>query len=299
MKSFIKLQTVDIGVRKIKIPVAHLGLGRLHKTVLITAGMDGDEYTGIKAAYQLVKKYSEKQYEGNLIIIPLVNVVGFEQNVSWNPLDDKYLKHMYQVNAKGSATEQLYAWLYKHYILSSNLWIDLHSGSSTEILNPFIEIYKTSNKIQNAYMQNMMGLFGNEIIHFDGNDKRAEMLARNNIGYILLESGEMGKVNRYDVQRHIKWVEKILLFQNHRKVKLNTHYRKIHEYYTDENGFWHFFKRKKFIRKNEEIGIWHSLDKKKSKKLSSKENGVLLWAKNTISCKKGDILFAIAFDKEN
>ena len=68
----IVLHIVDIGERKIKVPVAQLGTGS-GKSVLITAGLDGDEYTGIEAAYAFIHYFTKAKFDGQFIIIPLLN----------------------------------------------------------------------------------------------------------------------------------------------------------------------------------------------------------------------------------
>ena len=48
-------------------------------TILITAGIHSAEYVGIQAAMELAKEFQPEELKGNVIIIPLVNVSGFEQ----------------------------------------------------------------------------------------------------------------------------------------------------------------------------------------------------------------------------
>jgi predicted deacylase len=44
------------------------------KTLLITAGIDGDEYAGIEVAYRLIDG-SDRPFAGRLLIIPIVNML--------------------------------------------------------------------------------------------------------------------------------------------------------------------------------------------------------------------------------
>jgi len=63
----INLSTVDLGVKKIKIPVAEISGKKYGKTLLVTAGMDGDENSGIEAAYRLIEEFKDRNFYGNLI----------------------------------------------------------------------------------------------------------------------------------------------------------------------------------------------------------------------------------------
>src|SRR3989339_340997 len=101
--------------------------------ITITAGMDEDEYAGIEAARLLQKKY--KRYK-NITILPL----------DYSPIDGKLPKLVFPGNAHGTQTEQLMHWLYEAHIKKTDLWIDLHGGSSSEKLTPFIWIYQSRHK---------------------------------------------------------------------------------------------------------------------------------------------------------
>ncbi|MCE7897977.1 MAG: hypothetical protein DPW11_01280 [bacterium] len=55
--------------------------------VLITAGVDGDEYDGICAAQALIQSYN---LPIPITIIPIVNIPGYLSHTSYNPLDKRY-----------------------------------------------------------------------------------------------------------------------------------------------------------------------------------------------------------------
>jgi len=52
--------------------------------------MDGDEYAGISAAYQLIEEFSHTPFRGSIIIVPIVNMPGFIAQTSENPEDGKF-----------------------------------------------------------------------------------------------------------------------------------------------------------------------------------------------------------------
>ncbi len=97
-----RLYSVDLGERHIEIPVAEIEGSLPGKTLLITAGMDGDEYAGIEAAFQAVEKYQHETFSGRLIILPVVNILGFENESSQNPLDQKFPKYIFPGRANNT-----------------------------------------------------------------------------------------------------------------------------------------------------------------------------------------------------
>lgn len=114
------------------LPVADIS-GRPGKTLLVTAGMDGDEYAPIAAAFAAAEKYKEANFHGRLIILPIVNISGFEAGVSENPLDKKFPKYCIPGSRWGTSSERLMYHIVHTYARYADFWLDLHSGAQDEI----------------------------------------------------------------------------------------------------------------------------------------------------------------------
>lgn len=132
----IELVPVNLGEKTIHVPVATINGNAEGPSLLITAGNDGDEYAGIAAAYRLIEEFSKLSFAGKLRIIPIVNIPGFENEMSKNPIDQKFPKYIYPGNPSGSASERLRFWI-SEFAESSDFWLDLHGGSLVESLVPF------------------------------------------------------------------------------------------------------------------------------------------------------------------
>lgn len=303
----ILLHVVDIGERKISIPVAQLGDG-IGKTVLITAGLDGDEYAGIEAAYRLIDQYAKAKFAGTLIIIPILNIPGFENAVSWNPLDGKYPKHVFPGKEKGTATEKLMYWLSNNFVKDIDLWIDLHSGASTEMLASYIDMVDTVRKKPAAILSDSLHKIKAERIILSKNNF-TEKIAKKNCAYIRLESGQLGQRNKKDIKQHIDWVKQILSscvilekakrpIESHKKLITKSVYRSVHEFLVRQEGIWVPLFLGKQVKRNTILGEVRSLDGKILEKIKAKENGIFLWRREAMFCKKGDSLYAYASSKE-
>lgn len=101
--------------------------------VLITAGVDGDEYEAINLAQEIIRSYD---LDIPITVIPIVNLVGFHAKTSHNPLDGRYPKVIFSGSPLGSSSSRL---MYKvsKYTRGKKLWIDLHCGAIGETLFPF------------------------------------------------------------------------------------------------------------------------------------------------------------------
>ena len=78
-----KSATVSFNVAKlhtqntIDVPVIIERSKKPGPTILITAGIHGDEINGVEIIRQLIKHRSLKRLHGTLIAIPVVNIFGF------------------------------------------------------------------------------------------------------------------------------------------------------------------------------------------------------------------------------
>lgn len=166
--------------------------------VLITAGIDGDEYAGIAAANKLIKTYKGKI---PITIIPIVNISGNNAGVSWNPFDNRFPKHIFPGSKLGSSSSRLMNQI-SEVTQGKELWIDLHGGSTDEHLNPFI---------WTSYPYNFLTrLTGTTVVETITTLVPPRGLKKQKTKYVLLESGELGKVTDNAVKTHLVWVDIIL-----------------------------------------------------------------------------------------
>jgi uncharacterized protein len=304
--SRIKLHKVNLGPETIEIPVAEF-IGKPGKTILVTAGMDGDEYVGIEAAYQLIETYKDREINGRLIIIPIVNIPGFSAETSTNPLDLKYPKHFYPGKPNGIPTERLIDWLDRTFIRDTDLWLDLHSGSLNEHLVPCILSYETVNRSLNTLSEKIIASLGAPVMVYEKPHAwvKTERLSRANVAYFIFESGTNGSRDHTDIDRHISWTEKAFQASGLISAPLNIFgetepavWRKIGEYLSPADGLWY---PQKFSGENiavgELLGIWRSLDLISSKRITSSQDGIILWGKKGLHISKGESLVAIASER--
>ena len=179
----------------------------IQSRVLITAGIDGDEYDGIEAAKSLINTYN-----GDIptTIIPIVNIAGYQAKISQNPLDGRHPKHIYPGNQYGSSSSKLIYQMSKH-VSSVELWVDLHGGATDEHLNPFVWAQKTNNTIVDQRTTRLLSYLKTTTLYTNSTTLPPALpLAEHNTSYIMLESGELGQPTKRNTQRHIDWVSAIL-----------------------------------------------------------------------------------------
>lgn len=292
---------LDLGGILIKIPVADMRGGAPGPTVVVTAGMDGDEYTGIEAAYRIIEEMRSAQFVGRLVVIPIINIPGFEHECSHCPIDGQFPKNFFPGNADGSATEKIIDWLVQKYLTGATLWIDLHSGAITEGLNPFVYLYETDSDRVDTLTQKLIeaAISPTILLQTASWGSKQARLAKMGCAYVLAESGARGNSSEGDVQRHITLIKDAMSAAGmiaarpaHGTTPLILHdVAYVHAPY---NGLWRARPIGTSIHKGDEIGEWCRLDGSDKKMIYAPFTGTPLWWKETLSMRHGDVLLAIA-----
>ncbi len=100
-------------------------------TLVITAGVHGDEYEGQIAVANLAQKITPREIQGRLILLPMVNFPAAEAGTRVSPLDQGNLNRLYPGAAKGTPSEMI-AHYHEAFILPlADYAVDLHSGGSS------------------------------------------------------------------------------------------------------------------------------------------------------------------------
>jgi predicted deacylase len=113
---------------KMEIPVYIIRSKKKGPSVLFMAGMHGDEINGIEIIRNLLKeKYFEKIERGNVIAIPIVNVIAF-LNRSRELLDGRDLNRCFPGTRSGSLGSRIAYDLTKKILPAIDFGVDFHTG---------------------------------------------------------------------------------------------------------------------------------------------------------------------------
>jgi len=300
-KSIIKSEHINMGHQVTDIPVARITGSAPGQSLLITAGLDGDEYAGMKAAYALIEEFSYTSFNGSLIIIPVVNIPGFEAQTSENPMDGKYPKHIYPGKKDGSPTEQLCYWL--HMIATGcDLWLDMHGGALTEIITPFVGSYISGNKTIDTRVLDIIKKLpcGYATVQRPAYTTKAKTLSKYDCGYIMTESGQGSDNGKAPVERHMLWTHVIMgrlgMIPYPTKEYPKTIYSRVDEYRSTQNGIWHpQFTAARPVEKGELLGSVASFEGFLRQQIVARHAGVLLWARTGMGIRKGDSAAGVGY----
>ena len=105
-------------------------------TLVISAGIHGDEYEGQIAVANLAREVDVNDLRGRLILLPMLNFPAAEAGCRVSPLDDGNLNRLYPGNAKGSPSEMIAHYHETVVLPLADYAVDLHSGGSSLIYPP-------------------------------------------------------------------------------------------------------------------------------------------------------------------
>ncbi len=115
-------------------------------TVLITAGIHGDEVNGIEIVRQIVSKGINRPKIGTIICIPIINIFGFLQKVREFP-DGRDLNRSFPGSRSGSLAGRVAHQLMSDIIPHVQYCLDFHTGGSSRFNAPHIRIAKGSKEL--------------------------------------------------------------------------------------------------------------------------------------------------------
>jgi predicted deacylase len=98
-------------------------------TVLITAGIHGDEVNGMEVVRQLISHGVNKPAKGTVICIPVINVFGFIARSRYLP-DGKDLNRIFPGNRNGSLAGRVAHRLTSEVLPRADLCLDFHTGGA-------------------------------------------------------------------------------------------------------------------------------------------------------------------------
>jgi predicted deacylase len=126
---------VDAGTR---IPVVVVRGAKPGPVLAIVSGSHGTEYASIIAVERLINELDPAQVSGTVILVPLVNILSFEQKVPHvNPLDNKSMNRFYPGKMDGTQTDRVSWFITKQVVEPCDYLIDLHGGDLDENLRPY------------------------------------------------------------------------------------------------------------------------------------------------------------------
>lgn len=132
---------------KLELPVYVYRGNESGPTILLTAGIHGDEINGIETIRRLVVDKSVKLIKGTVIAVPIVNIYGFLNQTRDMP-DGKDLNRSFPGSNRGSLAQRIANLLTEEILPEIDFGIDFHTGATNRPNFPQIRCVTLNKKNQ-------------------------------------------------------------------------------------------------------------------------------------------------------
>ncbi len=175
-------------------------------TVLITAGIHGDEVNGVEIVRQIIAKGINKPKRGTIICIPVINVFGFIHMDRLFP-DGRDLNRVFPGSKNGSLASRVAHQLMTKVVPHADLILDFHTGGADRFNAAQIRVVKNE-----VVLDELAETFGAPFIFYSknlGNSFRNSVY-RKGIPMLLFEGGKSFNIHNTITNTGVNGAKRVL-----------------------------------------------------------------------------------------
>jgi hypothetical protein len=190
----------------IHLPIRVIRSPQSGPTVFVTAAIHGDEVNGIGIIHQLMFDDLPTLLCGSVVLVPVVNVFGFEGQVRYMP-DRRDLNRCFPGMETGSLTSRLASTVFNQVIRKCDYGIDLHTAAASRTNFPNVRA-----DLGNPKVRRLARAFGCEImVNSKGPDGALRREAtKSGCATIILEAGEPNKIEPGVLELGVRGITNVL-----------------------------------------------------------------------------------------
>jgi predicted deacylase len=200
--------SLDLGPTGLSIPVLLIHGAKPGKTLVLTSGIHGDEYEGVRAILDLNSELDPKILTGTLIAVPVANPPAFWNGTRTSPLDDANLARTFPGNREGSPSEVIAYWLGEAIIARADFYIDLHSAG-VKLLMPTMVGFSANDSRGRA----AAWAFGAPVVWAHPSvppGRTISVAEKRNIPWLYTEARGAGRIDPNDLQMFKRGILNVL-----------------------------------------------------------------------------------------
>ncbi|HYE77301.1 MAG TPA: succinylglutamate desuccinylase/aspartoacylase family protein [bacterium] len=150
--------------KPIYVPVTMVTGLRPGPVVGITAGVHGDEVSGMETVLRFLAELDPHQVAGTVVIAPVLNPTGYRHNQRNVFEDDTDLNRVFPGRKEGSTAEQVAFHLFEHLLRKLDFAIDIHDAGKLHSLLPHTRINVDDQDHCTSCTREMGLLYGTELV---------------------------------------------------------------------------------------------------------------------------------------
>lgn len=192
---------------EVEIPIRVIRSKRAGPTVFVSAAIHGDEINGTGIIHDFMFGNPLNLHSGNLILIPVVNVFGFEGQQRYLP-DRRDLNRSFPGSDNGSLARRIAAVFMREIVQHCDFGIDLHSAAFQRTNYPNVR-----GDLSNKSVRQIAYAFGCSLV-VDGKGPEGSLRRESvkmNCPVIILEAGEPWKIEPSVLQIGVRGINNVLI----------------------------------------------------------------------------------------
>jgi len=175
-------------------------------TVLVTAGIHGDEINGVEIVRQIIAKGINKPKIGTIICVPVINVFGFLNMDRLFP-DGRDLNRVFPGSSHGSLASRVANFVMKELVPHVDFVMDFHTGGADRFNAAQIRIVKDDPKLTE-----LAHIFGAPFIYYSQNLNKSFRNAchKKGVPMLLFEGGKSFNIHSTITNTGVNGAKRVL-----------------------------------------------------------------------------------------
>lgn len=175
-------------------------------TVLMTAGIHGDEINGVEIVRQIIAKGINKPKIGTIICVPVINVFGFLNMDRLFP-DGRDLNRSFPGSSNGSLASRVANFVMKELVPHVDFAMDFHTGGADRFNAAQIRIVE-----DNPQLTELAHVFGAPFIYYSQNLNKSYRNACDKAGIpmLLFEGGKSFNIHTTITNTGVNGAKRVL-----------------------------------------------------------------------------------------
>ena len=186
-------------------------------TLLVMAGLHGDELNGIEIVRRFLRKKLNKPTKGTIICLPIFNIFGF-LNLKRELPDGRDLNRSFPGSNNGSLAAQFAFHFMKEIAPYCDYIIDFHTGAAQRNNFPQIRcVFSDQDSVELAKIFNPPFILNSSLI---AKTLRESMVKRNKM-LLLFEGGKSNNIEENDVEEGLNGLKRVITHLGMRNYKFD------------------------------------------------------------------------------
>ncbi len=286
---------------ELKLPFCVVSGVKEGPVVLITAGIHGAEYIGIRTAMELSAEIQPSQVNGTIVFLLVANPqAAYSYTRLFVPEDGKNLNRMFPGKKDGSLSEKIAYTIEKELHNQADYYIDLHAGDSHENVMPFVYFAGAAKEEVSETSKRMAEATGMSVrVKSSATTGSYNYAAIQGVPSILMERGGGGVFSPEELDSYKQEVKNVLAHLGVLKGTCEPEKVPQTEVLTatyidsDHQGFWYPAKKPgESFQKGELLGTVEDVWGKKLQSCYAEYDGIVLYETVIMGVREGDSLIA-------